>query len=579
MAEETAVDFGGFGASADAGEDNLSMPLDDFMAFLEDFPTQAEEGGEEDEEQEPGVNQGCLETPVDANASENAFQSNDEMLENAEFWSNYSHVDPSESQIDVNMELNQEQGTVGSSEANTYELFSNADLYNQSRAYNMDGQHSASDVSNNDTFEDASGPPYEDISNGSYLAPQTMYPDQTQLRDMTGMDTQMNTYFSGDISAEQSGLSEINLEGTDSMLGSAGQSGNHFISTAMFSFTENAAMPDISCTELSMGEAAESIRNGNSSCLTVQEEHLQAECGDYPHSDYASVDMVAEASLHDLPHNFSQNNEQYEMEQFPENICESGSMQMGSPDQYCDDTSLSDLYMDVSSPDSVSFEQIQTEDICFKSESSTDSSPVPSSRNSITEDADKYFGHTSKQLLDSKFFPTSSQQPFKNMGYQKPLLALHKQYDYRIGSSSTQGNSSRGCFSMDGNGAPDLCLLEGNRNPAPDYRLPLQRSIHNNFQQSIYPKPIIPSFGGMRYKPHDERMTLRLALQDISQPRSEANPPDGVLAVPLLRHQKIALSWMVQKETSSSHCSGGILADDQGLGKTMTTTMIVLNLN
>jgi hypothetical protein len=27
--------------------------------------------------------------------------------------------------------------------------------------------------------------------------------------------------------------------------------------------------------------------------------------------------------------------------------------------------------------------------------------------------------------------------------------------------------------------------------------------------------------------------------------------------------QKIALSWMVQKETSSSHCSGGILADDQ----------------
>jgi len=25
--------------------------------------------------------------------------------------------------------------------------------------------------------------------------------------------------------------------------------------------------------------------------------------------------------------------------------------------------------------------------------------------------------------------------------------------------------------------------------------------------------------------------------QDISQPKSEANPPDGVLAVPLLRHQ------------------------------------------
>lgn len=298
------------------------------------------------------------------------------------------------------------------------------------------------------------------------------------------------------------------------MLGSAGQDGNHFISTAMFPLTENAAMPDISCTELSMGEAAESIRNGNSSCLTVQEEHLQAEFGDNRHPDYVSVDMVPETSLHELPHNGSQNNEQYEMEQFPENICESGSMQMGSPDQYCDDTSLSDIYMDVSSPESVSCEQNQTEDICFKSESSTDSSPIPSSRNSIIEDADKYFSHTSKQLLDSKIFPTGSQQPFKNMGYQKPL-ALHKQYDYRIGSSSTQGNPSRGCFNMDGNGAPDLCLLEGNRNPTPDYRLPLQRPIHHNFQQSIYPKSTLPTFGGMRYKPHDERVTLRLALQVI----------------------------------------------------------------
>ena len=27
--------------------------------------------------------------------------------------------------------------------------------------------------------------------------------------------------------------------------------------------------------------------------------------------------------------------------------------------------------------------------------------------------------------------------------------------------------------------------------------------------------------------------------------------------------QRIALSWMVQKETDNTHCSGGILADDQ----------------
>jgi hypothetical protein len=54
MAELTTVDLGSFGVSAGPGEDNLSMPLGDFMAFLETAP--AEEGGEEDEEpQQPGV--------------------------------------------------------------------------------------------------------------------------------------------------------------------------------------------------------------------------------------------------------------------------------------------------------------------------------------------------------------------------------------------------------------------------------------------------------------------------------------------------------------------------------------------
>jgi len=43
-----------------------------------------------------------------------------------------------------------------------------------------------------------------------------------------------------------------------------------------------------------------------------------------------------------------------------------------------------------------------------------------------------------------------------------------------------------------------------------------------------------------------------------------------------LRHQKIALSWMVQKETRSPHCSGGILADDQGLGKTVSAISLIL---
>jgi len=305
-------------------------------------------------------------------------------------------------------------------------------------------------------------------------------------------------------------LSEIQWESTDEMLGNTGLDGVHFTPRVMISLTHNTDIPDIPCTELNMGETTESFRNANSSCLTMQEEHLQGECGEYPHPDYISVDMVGERSVHDLPQDFSQNNEQYEMEQFPQDICESGSMQMGSPDQYCDDTSLSDIYMDVSSPESISCEQNQSEDVCFKSESSTDSSPVPSIRNSTTEDADKYLGHTSKQLL-----PFNNQHPFKDMGYQKPTV-LHKQYDdYRRDNYSIQGNLSRGSFSKDGSGASDLSIIEGNRNLAPDHRLPIQGRFHHNIQQPMYGNPILPTFGGMRYKPHDERITLRLALQVI----------------------------------------------------------------
>ncbi|KZV52280.1 hypothetical protein F511_39389 [Dorcoceras hygrometricum] len=40
--------------------------------------------------------------------------------------------------------------------------------------------------------------------------------------------------------------------------------------------------------------------------------------------------------------------------------------------------------------------------------------------------------------------------------------------------------------------------------------------------------------------------------------------------------QRIALSWMVNKETKSACCSGGILADDQGLGKTISTIALIL---
>ncbi|XP_076887621.1 helicase-like transcription factor CHR28 [Bidens hawaiensis] len=51
---------------------------------------------------------------------------------------------------------------------------------------------------------------------------------------------------------------------------------------------------------------------------------------------------------------------------------------------------------------------------------------------------------------------------------------------------------------------------------------------------------------------------------------------DNGLLVPLLRHQRIALSWMSKRETKSTRCCGGILADDQGLGKTVSAIALIL---
>ncbi|KHG28441.1 putative ATP-dependent helicase C23E6.02 [Gossypium arboreum] len=78
-----------------------------------------------------------------------------------------------------------------------------------------------------------------------------------------------------------------------------------------------------------------------------------------------------------------------------------------------------------------------------------------------------------------------------------------------------------------------------------------------------------------RFSVNDERMVYQAALEDLNQPKVEATFPDGLLSVPLLRHQKIALDWMLQRETKSVYCMGGILADDQGLGKTISMIALI----
>ncbi|KAJ0967820.1 hypothetical protein J5N97_024737 [Dioscorea zingiberensis] len=73
---------------------------------------------------------------------------------------------------------------------------------------------------------------------------------------------------------------------------------------------------------------------------------------------------------------------------------------------------------------------------------------------------------------------------------------------------------------------------------------------------------------------NDERIIYQEALQNLNQPKMEDDLPEGLLTVSLLKHQKIALGWMVQKENSVL-CAGGILADDQGLGKTISMIALI----
>ncbi|GAV62348.1 SNF2_N domain-containing protein/Helicase_C domain-containing protein/zf-C3HC4_2 domain-containing protein [Cephalotus follicularis] len=81
--------------------------------------------------------------------------------------------------------------------------------------------------------------------------------------------------------------------------------------------------------------------------------------------------------------------------------------------------------------------------------------------------------------------------------------------------------------------------------------------------------------GEERVAENDERLIYQAALEDMNQPKVEASLPDGLLSVSLLRHQKIALAWMLQKENRFHPCLGGILADDQGLGKTISMIALI----
>ena len=70
---------------------------------------------------------------------------------------------------------------------------------------------------------------------------------------------------------------------------------------------------------------------------------------------------------------------------------------------------------------------------------------------------------------------------------------------------------------------------------------------------------------------------LRAALEGLQMSGGkELDAPAGRLAIPLMRHQRLALAWMLHRERSAANPRGGILADDQGLGKTISTIALIV---
>ncbi|XP_052204701.1 helicase-like transcription factor CHR28 isoform X2 [Diospyros lotus] len=181
-----------------------------------------------------------------------------------------------------------------------------------------------------------------------------------------------------------------------------------------------------------------------------------------------------------------------------------------------------------------------------------------------------------------RVLPTSIQQSapssrssnlVQNAGSSQILDTRGKSHHHTWSDLSSSKNTMKDHFGRGGNDEVIVYENSGNRLLPPS----LMPGKSASTTQYVTSSDTIhrPSLNEDRAVESDERLIYQAALQDLNQPKVEANLPAGLLSVSLLRHQKIALAWMLQKETRSLHCLGGILADDQGLGKTISIIALI----
>ncbi|KAJ7946934.1 Helicase-like transcription factor CHR28 [Quillaja saponaria] len=191
-----------------------------------------------------------------------------------------------------------------------------------------------------------------------------------------------------------------------------------------------------------------------------------------------------------------------------------------------------------------------------------------STRNFNLKSSEQYLPHVQPSILSMKLDCIKNERDGKMIKLDSVGSHLSKLSTETIHSNILEKSVVEDDF--------DVCIIEDINQTAPSNRCAVPGNSLSKYPFSTHSDFCSHTMESTRLKANDERNILLVALQDLSQPKSEVSPPDGLLAVPLLRHQRIALSWMVQKETASLNCSGGILADDQGLGKTVSTIALIL---
>ncbi|KAK8953195.1 hypothetical protein KSP40_PGU006890 [Platanthera guangdongensis] len=199
-------------------------------------------------------------------------------------------------------------------------------------------------------------------------------------------------------------------------------------------------------------------------------------------------------------------------------------------------------------PCGMCFQQCSCEIMGVTSESSTDSSPLPYNHKHLLLNGDlAYMKINSGHKMDLQ---TKRQKSFLKEKKQPPISTNHQQQQqlFELSRIASQSNPSRVNSTLDDDSG--LFILDDISHSVPhalpsalaNYVPVAERCSFSNHTGS----------GTIGATPDDKRLIFRLALQ------------------------RIALSWMVQKESSGLNCSGGILADDQGLGKTISTIALIL---